>query len=165
MSRRRYSFDEEKIARFHKEGRGLGAGTDYKPWLNIQDVPSYGRSHRLRGMTIERLYHFLSDIECHLFYLLDWAENVHDIREQFPIDRHATQRIAKEINVIHPVDRSTKTPIVMTTDFVIDATVDGQKKQIARTVKPSKDLDKPRIIEKLEIESLPSISFAERLLT
>ena len=154
MSRRRYSFDEEKIARFYKEGRGLGKGADYKPWLNIQDVPSHGRSHRLRGMTIERLYHLLSDMECHIFHVLDWAETVQDIREQFPLDRHTTLSIAEQMKVIHPVDRLTKTSIVMTTDFVIDVVVDGQIKQIARSIKPSEDLDKPRVIEKLEIEAI-----------
>jgi hypothetical protein len=152
MSRRRNSFDEGKIARFYKEGRGVGSGVDYKPWLNIRDVPSHGRSHRLRGMTIGRIYHFLSDIECRLFYLLDWAANVQDIREQFPLNRDITKRIAEQINVAHPIDQSSKTSLVMTTDFVIDVVRDGHIDQIARAVKPAKELDNVRVIEKLEIE-------------
>ena len=40
MAKRRYGFDEEKITRFLKEGRGEGHGKDYQPWLTIQDVSS-----------------------------------------------------------------------------------------------------------------------------
>lgn len=35
MAYRRNSIDENKIARFYKEGRGLGRGADYQPWLTI----------------------------------------------------------------------------------------------------------------------------------
>lgn len=49
MARRKYSIDEAVIARYLKEGRGMGFGADYKLWLTIGDVPSLGRSHRLRG--------------------------------------------------------------------------------------------------------------------
>ena len=50
MARRRYAFDEDKIARFQKEGRGRGRGTSYKPWLTIQDVASHGRSQEFHQM-------------------------------------------------------------------------------------------------------------------
>ena len=44
MAKRRYGFDEAKIARFHKEGRGEGHGQDYLPWLTIQvDRPAFRR--------------------------------------------------------------------------------------------------------------------------
>jgi hypothetical protein len=78
MARQRYGFDEAKIARFEKEGRGQGQRAAYRPWLTIRDVPSRGWSHRLQGMTTGRTHHFLSDIECHLFYLLDWSDRVVD---------------------------------------------------------------------------------------
>jgi hypothetical protein len=45
MARSNYSFDENKIARFYKQGRGEGFLGDYKPWLKINEVPSSGRSH------------------------------------------------------------------------------------------------------------------------
>ncbi len=60
MARRRYAFDEGKIARFQKEGRGRG--TSYKPWLSIQDVASHSRSHRIAGIKTGRVHHFLSDV-------------------------------------------------------------------------------------------------------
>lgn len=152
MARQRYSFDEAKIARFHKEGRGQGQGADYKPWLTVRDVPSHGRSHRPLGMTTGRVHHLLSDIEFRSFLLFDWAEDVADIREQFPLDRDATQRIADGMGVNHPCDVSTRTPLVMTTDFVIDVERNGRRFLMAWAIKPADELDKPRIIEKLEIE-------------
>ena len=81
MARRRYAFDEGKIARFQKEGRGRG--TSYKPWLTIQDVASHGRSHRIAGIKTGRVHHFLSDIERDAFYQFDWADTVTDIREHY----------------------------------------------------------------------------------
>ena len=44
-----------KIEKWIKEGRGSGVGADYKPWLNIQDVSSLGRSTRLKGIKTNRL--------------------------------------------------------------------------------------------------------------
>lgn len=152
MARRRYSFDEDKIALFHKEGRGKGRGADYKPWLTVQDVPSLGRTHRLRGLKTGRQHHLLSDIEWRFFLLFDWADDVEDIREQFPLDRAVTKRIAGEMGVRHPTDPTTKVPVVMTTDLVVDAVRDGRLVTLARTVKPAAELAKPRILEKLEIE-------------
>ncbi|KAA1057044.1 TnsA endonuclease N-terminal domain-containing protein [Azospirillum argentinense] len=152
MARRRYAFDEDKIALFHKEGRGKGRGADYKPWLTVQDVPSSGRTHRLRGLKTGRQHHLLSDIEWRFFLLFDWADNVEDIREQFPLDRATTRRIADETGVRHPTDSATKVHVVMTTDLVVDVVRDGRLVTLARTVKPSGELAKPRTLEKLEIE-------------
>lgn len=42
-----------KIDKWIKEGRGSGVGSDYKPWLNIQDVSSLGRTTRLKGIKQE----------------------------------------------------------------------------------------------------------------
>ncbi|HYD30290.1 MAG TPA: TnsA endonuclease C-terminal domain-containing protein [Azospirillaceae bacterium] len=152
MARRRYAFDEDKIARFLKEGRGQGHGAAYRPWLTVQDVPSIGRVHRLRGLKTGRQHHLLSDIECHLFLLLDWMPLVRDIREQFPLDRAATQRIAERLGFRHPCDTATKTPLVMTTDIVVDTIRNDRLVTLARTVKPADELDKSRVVEKLEIE-------------
>lgn len=152
MARRRYAFDEDKIALFHKEGRGKGRGADYKPWLTVHDVPSSGRVHRLRGLKTGRQHHLLSDVEWRLFLLFDWADDVEDIREQFPLDRDTTKRIANEMGVRHPTDPSTKTPVVMSTDLVVDVLRNGRLVTLARAIKPSAELAKPRILEKLEIE-------------
>lgn len=152
MAKRRYGFDEDKIARYLKEGRGQGSGVDYRPWLTIQDVSSLGRCSRIRGRKTGREHHLLSDIETAVFLLFDWSDWVTDIREQFPLDRQRTRRIAAEMGVRHPFDTKTQTDIVMTTDFVVDCRTGKGEKTIARSVKPSAELDKARTLEKQEIE-------------
>ncbi len=152
MAKRRYGFDEDKLARFRKEGRGQGTGVNYKPWLTIQDVPSRGRTARPTGWKTGRLHHLLSDIETAAFYLLDWEDNVQDIREQFPLDRDKTQQIASEMGVPHPSDVKTKVDVVMTTDLLVDLQTLHGRRLLAIAIKMSTDLDDARTVEKLEIE-------------
>ncbi|MDI2585835.1 TnsA endonuclease N-terminal domain-containing protein [Psychrobacillus sp. NEAU-3TGS] len=152
MSVNKYNWTEEKIARFYAEGRGSGELNHYKPWITIQDVPSKGRSHRPKGWKTNRIHQFLSDLELSYFYYLEWSKKVIDIREQYPIERETTLKIASEKNHTHPMDNSTQIPIVMTTDFLITSRVDNKIIQIARSIKPSSELENPRVIEKLEIE-------------
>lgn len=68
-----------------KDGRGMGIGLDYKPWLKIQDFSSSGRSTRLKGITIPRQYEFLSDLERTYFHLSEHSDYVVEIREQYPL--------------------------------------------------------------------------------
>ncbi|MDO8775299.1 MAG: TnsA endonuclease N-terminal domain-containing protein [Burkholderiaceae bacterium] len=152
MAKRRYSFDEDKLARFLKEGRGQGHGKDYRPWLTIQDVSSLGRSSRIHSRKTGREHHLLSDIETALFLLLDWSDAVTDIREQFPLDRDETRRIAADMGVRHPADTQSRTDIVMTTDFVVNVRTGDTITVAARSVKPASELDKARTLEKQEIE-------------
>lgn len=152
MAYRQSAVDEGEIARLHKEGRGQGRGAGYRPWLTTYDLASKGRSHRVVGTKTGRIHHFLSDIEWRLFLHLDWCDEVTDIREQFPLDRLVTRQIATGIGVRHPTDTASKTPLVMTTDFLVDVLQDGKLRQEACAVKPSTDLKKRRVLEKLEIE-------------
>lgn len=86
--------------RKQQEGRGLGIGQSYKPWVTIQDFHSSGRVSRIRGIKTNRQHEFLSDLEHNYFYLLEFAENVIDIREQFPLlPLEDTLLIAKELGV------------------------------------------------------------------
>lgn len=148
----RYGFDEAKIARFRKEGRGEGFGAGYQPWLTVRDVPSRGRSHRIAGVVTGRVHHLLSDIERRAFLIYDFRDDVRDIREQFPLDLDRTRSIAEEAGIRHPVDSKSRVDLVQTTDLVIDLERDGKIVTIARTIKPADDLGKSRTIEKLEIE-------------
>ena len=152
MARRRYSFDETKLKRFAKEGRGTGHGSDYRPWLQVQDVPSHGRSTRIHSHTTGRQHHLLSDLETGLFLILDWADHVVDIREQFPLDRDVTRMLAAKMGVVHPRDVQTKSDIVMTTDLLVDVGLDGGVSLIALSVKPASKLEGARTLEKLELE-------------
>jgi len=55
----------------------------------------------------------------------------------------------------------------MTTDLSITVDIEGEKKDIAQTVKPSTELKSSKIIEKLEIErsTWPSHHLPQQLMT
>lgn len=107
-----------------KAGRGQGRGREYKPWLDVHDVPSLGKSTRVRGWTTGRVHHLLSLGEERYFYLLDWSEIVVDIREQYPLlPLDETLAIARRLGFVHPRHPRTKEPIVMTTDFLLTVSV------------------------------------------
>ncbi|MFC6335196.1 TnsA endonuclease N-terminal domain-containing protein [Paenibacillus septentrionalis] len=150
MSSQKYGWTEEKIARYVKDGRGQGELSNYKPWLTIQDVPSKGRSHRVMGWKTNRIHHLLSDMEFDYLCILDWVSNVLDIREQYPLDRISTLKISEELEVKHPTDLKTGTPIVMTTDFLITLREGNKIVHLARTIKPSEQLNDERIIQSLK---------------
>lgn len=152
MAKRRYAFDEAKIARYAKEGRGTGRGSAYRPWLTVQDVPSLGLCSRIHGFKSRREHHLLSNLESALFQILEWSDIVVDVREQFPLDREVTRMLATEMGIAHPRDVETGTDLVMTTDFVVDVRVGQDVEERALAVKPADELVKPRILEKLELE-------------
>ncbi|MEK3979690.1 TnsA endonuclease N-terminal domain-containing protein [Psychrobacillus sp. FSL K6-2836] len=150
MSKRKRSTSIDKKL---KDGRGQGLGTDYKPWLVIQDLASLGRSTRLNGYKIPRQYEFFSDLERNYFYLLEYSDDVVDIREQYPLlPREETIVIADELGIKHATDPKTNEPIVMTTDFLVTTSKDGQHEHVARTLKYKNDLMDERVLEKFEIE-------------
>lgn len=153
MSKRNYGLTEDKIMEYLKKGYGEGCGSDYKPWLEVQDFPSKGRVSRCFSWKTKRTHHFMSDLETRYFYFLLWSNKVVDIREQFPLlERDKTIKIAETKGIKYPADPKSKVPIVLTTDFLITENNKGKLTNVARTIKPSKDLDNPRVIEKFEIE-------------
>lgn len=142
-----------RIEKWIKEGRGSGIGADYKPWLNIQDVSSLGRSTRLKGIKTERQHEFLSDLERNYFYLTEYSDFVVDIREQFPLfPLEETIVIADELGIKHPTDPKTNEPIVMTTDFLLTIDKGQGVFEVARTIKMKDELLRERVLEKFEIE-------------
>lgn len=68
-----------------KNKYGVGVGTEYKPWLRIQDVASRGIRSQIWGRKTNRVHHLLSSIESQFFYLAEFSDSVTDIREQFPL--------------------------------------------------------------------------------
>lgn len=147
-------WSKNKYERYLKEGRGQGDGKNYKPWIRVQDFSSKGRVSREYGYTIGREYHLFSDLELRYFILLDWASNVIDIKEQYPLKLETTLAIANQTNIRHPVDNKSEFPVVMSTDFLITIHKDGKNEIIARTIKPTSELEKIRTIEKFEIERI-----------
>jgi hypothetical protein len=153
MPVKKYEWTEAKFKKYLKEGRGKGTGKDYLPWLKTYNVPSHGKRARDPGWKTRRLHHVMSDHETNYLYLLEWSDLVIDIREQYPLlELEAAQAIASDMGVEYPTDNDSKFPIVLTTDFMITVR-DGERTfDIARTVKPSEELDKTRVIEKFGIE-------------
>lgn len=150
MKRRRHQFDEAKNARYVRQGRGTGQGKDYRSWLEVRDVPSHGRRHRIYGTTAQRTHHLMSDVERNFLLMVDEAVVVLDINEQVPLNRDETYRIACEMGVKHPLNLDGH-EYIMTTDFLVTfATPHGPVKR-AYSVKYGPVEDK-RTLEKQEIE-------------
>jgi len=56
------------------------------------------------------------------------------------------------LGIKHPIDKKSNTPIVLTTDFMITVSHSGKQYNVARTIKPSSQIESNRVIEKFEIE-------------
>ena len=85
MSKRRSLAKLSSIdSRFLTE-RSQGEGAAYKPWLLVQDLPSLGRVHRVKGWKHGRVHHLLSDLEARVFFIYEWSLQIIDIREQYPL--------------------------------------------------------------------------------
>lgn len=149
MSKSQQFLEEHQIAHRIKQGRGQGVGKQYRPWINVQDVPSEGRSHRIYSQKTARIHHLLSDLELAVFLVFEWSSSTIDIREQFPLRRDDTQSIARENGLRHPNIRGIDQ--VMSSDFLVDIHL-GSASQIAIQVKPLNALADNRVVEKLEIE-------------
>jgi hypothetical protein len=152
MTRRIETFDDYQ--RHLRNGYGKGDGKNYKPWLTIRDVKDK-RSFRtlIYGLKTNREHHLLSSLEAQLFYLLDFKDNIIDIREQFPlVPLELSQSIAKTLDIKHPIISKTQIPNIMTTDMVATTCDNGKISYIAYCVKPLKKLKETRVQEKLEIE-------------
>jgi hypothetical protein len=149
MAKYSRTWNENVYRRYIREGRGQGTGADYKPWLTVRDFPSLGVVSRVKGHTTGRVYHLMSTNETNLFYCLDWSDNVLDIREQYPLsDLSEAIGTAERAGIRYPYDSKSGFPYVMTSDFYVETTSGA----VVLSVKPSSELEKPRVLEKLEIE-------------
>lgn len=150
MAKHRYDVSADRYAKWWAEGRGSGRGTDYQPWLRIQDLSSRGRSSRLPGQKTGRVHEVMSDLERAVLLEFDNMDEVVDIREQFPLQQSSTLRLAAQAGIRHPQVHGAD--IVMTTDFVVDVKIRKRSFAVAVAVKYAADLNDRRTIEKLEIE-------------
>ena len=148
----RRSITPRTFERWRAEGRGAGEGRNYLPWFTVQDVSSTGHVSRILGWKTHRQHHLLSSLETSLFYVLEWAPAVIDIREQFPLPLNTTLQIAAQLGMAHPRIPRSKDSWVMTTDIVVTLVENGRQKLMARAIKPSSELARPRVVEKLELE-------------
>lgn len=146
----------EDLERHKKKGFGSGELETYMPWLLVRDVPSQGRSHMLYSDLCKRDHHLLSDNEYRYFLIQWWSGQNTDIRECYPVPLASSLAIAAALGYRHPVYRGTKTPVVMTTDFLFTRIVGGRRVLVARSIKSAEAIDDPntgkRTLEKEEIQ-------------
>jgi hypothetical protein len=150
MSRYKTVWNEKSYKKAVKE-KGSMSGGSYVPWIQVYDFPSKGVVSRVKGMKTGRVHHLLSNLETDFFLALDWSDDVIDIREQYPLlEVEDTVAIAESIGVKHPRNNKSGFPYVMTTDFLVEK----MDRMEAIAIKPSGELEKSRVNEKLEIEKL-----------
>ncbi len=146
--RKRLGNYEKKIA----EGRCQGEGTDYKPYINNQDIASQGRTTRHRGIKAERQLITLSDYETKCRRIFEFSQVIVQIKEQYAVDINETRVIADTLGIKHPADPQTKELVPVDFDFFLEVKQgDGETRWIARTFKQKDKLCDRRVIEKFEI--------------
>jgi hypothetical protein len=149
MASKKKGFTEAQFAKWIKEGRGHGNHAEYKPWLTVRDLPSLGRVHRVFGHKSQRTHHLLSDLELSVFLMLEWHNEITQIREQFPLERDTSRQLANAAGIKHPsvagVDQ------YMSSDFLADSVNDDEPRFVLQA-KYASALQDPRTVEKLELE-------------
>lgn len=149
--KRSKDWNRGKFERFIKEGRGQGDLSQYKPWLTIQDIPSKGRATRAFGWKTKRVHHFFTDIESRYFYLMEWEDEVFDIKEHYPLLDLRDIIRDDDLN-LEKYKSDDGTDYVFTTSFLIKMRTGNSITYIARSIKASHELENKGTIERLEIE-------------
>ena len=91
----------------------------------------------------------MSNLELSLFFLLDWSDDITDIREQYPLaDLPQAIELAEKARIRYPYDAKSGFPYVLTSDFYLET----RQGAMAISVKPASELERTRVREKLEIE-------------
>lgn len=132
-------------------GFGLGEGTDYLPWTRVRDFNSKGTSSNFRGIKVPRVYHFFSSLEATYYLLLEREPDIEDIQEQYPIlDIHSILRLC----ALHHVKPRYvgRFPAPFTIDFIVTRRKQSRHLVEARSIKTSKDLEKPSVRRRQAIE-------------
>lgn len=154
MARRRLKSLEDYV-RAIRNGYGIGVRENYKPWVGVKDVPSDGESSIIQGIVVDRLHEMLSKLEARTFYGIEFKRDVIDIREQFPLlPLDVVMGLADRYGIRYPNVPGTKTPAVLSTDFLV--TIEGKSGQsyLPIACKYKCDLRDRYELEKLEIQRL-----------
>lgn len=138
------------IAKRHAEGRGTGNGANYVPWFSVPDFHSSGFRRMVWSPRLKRVIHLFSDLEYRIFLWLEANESYKEIRECFPLNQQATQRLAEKLGLRHPAAFGVQ--VVMTTDFLVEVVNGSASSYLAIAVKYEKELRDPRVREKLSLE-------------
>lgn len=143
---------EEIIQRRLAEGRGSGDGDEYSPWIKVEEFSSKGTQTRVAPGKLKRTVHTMSYLELYMFVLLEFNPAFLGYQEQFPMSRSLTMGCARTLKIRHPTYRETGVPVVMTIDSIaIMRGRDGDLTRVAWDAKPSTELAKGRVAEKLRL--------------
>lgn len=144
-------WSEDRIARWIREGRGQGHGSQYRPWLTVHDLSSRGRCHRPWSAKVGRHLELFSDTEYGVFLIAERSAKVVDIQEQYPLDRELSQTLARSLGVRHPTYPGTHVPVVLTVDLLV--TLRGPRGQVKVGIdsKVKTDAEDRRTLEKLAL--------------
>ena len=139
----------KKLSRKTREKRkwGQGHGKDYHPYITANE---FARGRGTRAMEKDwktgRTVHLMSMGERKVWLILNFMDNVKEIREQFPLDFDEVNKVRKELGYC-PI---TNKEMVKTTDFLVTRT-DGT--EVAISVKNSKsDLNYENVLRSLKVE-------------
>lgn len=137
------------------QGSGLGNGPDYRPWHDARTTNSDAVVSQTLGIKTGRIHHGLSPGEKSFFYLIEFDERVIDIREQFPLlPLSLAISNADALGIRYPKIPRTKTPWVMTTDFLITYLKQGKIAYTAFSVKSRSRFGTKADFEKQELERI-----------
>lgn len=146
---------EAGIARFHAAGRGTGEGKDYLSWMFVPEFSSRGLRFMIFSAKLGRVIHIFSLLELFVFLYAESHERFVQIKENYPMVRSRTQRIARQQRpeITHPeVDG---VPQVMTTDlYIIEEVSPGVYRHLAWSTKYEDELRLNRPVQKLQIEQI-----------
>lgn len=130
--------------------RGKGRHQDYMPKLQVGDINSRGESRRTFGWKARRDMHTFSSHETNFLYCCDWSPIIMDIREQFPLSLSATVAICQELGIAHPSIGGKL--VQFTTDFVLTIQKGDREVEVARSIKPARELENDSVLELAEVE-------------
>lgn len=134
-----------------RQGRGIGVGSKYRPWLKVRDLGSRGTSHVIFGIKSRRRHHLLSDYELLYFYLAERRASTCQIYEQWPIlDLENTLRLCSELSVHHPYARGVPDPV--TVDFLIAEQRSDGRAVRSVAIKSPEDASKPHVLRTLAVQ-------------
>jgi hypothetical protein len=143
---------EKEIAQRLRAGRGQGQGSDWEPWIYVQEFSSSGVQTRVPSAKLKRTVHTMSYLELFMFYFHEYQTTLAQYYEQCPLDRGVTLAAAAALNIRHPIYRLTDVPVVMTIDAIAThVDVNGRPRMSGWDAKPRRLLENRRVMEKLSL--------------
>lgn len=129
-------------------------GKDYVPYTKTNTFSSKGRATRVMGIKTGRIHHLQSDNQYRAFMYYEWADQVVDIRESYPLlDVMEVIDSKDDLRFDKFKDKEKNKQFILTTNFLLTiAKGDGNIEYVARTVKNTSELSRAITAEKLEIE-------------